>query len=140
MNMAFVRFGAGFRVTLVMLFLGGLMLVSGFGFVREWSALQPALAVLTSIWIIAGLIATGCSLWLLNRGSDPRFVWLGAAVAMVAGVSLGVGVLMHIVPCPGPTCVRSRLITAAGLIFFGLIAPGVTARRGATSLSITVEK
>jgi len=128
MSMAFVRFGAGLRVTLVMLFLGGLMLVSGFGFVREWSALQPALAVLTSIWIIAGLIATGCSLWLLNQDSDHRFVWSGAAAAMVAGVSLGVGVLMHIVPCPGPTCVRSRLITAAGLIFFGLIAPRVTAR------------
>jgi hypothetical protein len=32
MSMAFVRFGAGLRVTLVMLFLGGLMLVSGFGF------------------------------------------------------------------------------------------------------------
>jgi hypothetical protein len=128
MSMAFVRFGASLRVTLVMLFLGGLMLVSGFGFVREWSALQPALAVLTSIWIIAGLIATGCSLWLLNRDSDRRFVWSGAVAAMVAGVSLGVGVLMHIVPCPGPTCVRSRLITAAGLIFFGLIAPRVTAR------------
>jgi hypothetical protein len=133
MSMAFVRFGASIRVTLVMLFLGGLMLVSGFGFVREWSALQPALAVLTSIWFVAGLIATGCSLWLLNRGSDRRLVWSGAAANMVAGVSLGVGVLMHIVPCSGPTCVRSRLITAAGLVFFGLIAPRVTARCGDTS-------
>jgi hypothetical protein len=74
MNMAFARrFGANIRVTVVMLFLGGLILVSGFGFLREWSALQPALAVLTSIWIVAGLIATGCSLS-LNRGSDRRLV------------------------------------------------------------------
>jgi hypothetical protein len=128
MSMAFVRFGAGVRVTLVMLFLGGLMLVSGFDFLREWSALQPDLAVLTLIWFISGLIATGCSLWLINRGNDRRLVWSGAVAALVAGVSLGVGVLLHIVPCPGPTCVRSRLITAAGLIFFGLIAPRVTAR------------
>jgi hypothetical protein len=121
------KFGASLRVTLVMLFLGALMLVSGFGFLREWSALQPALAVLTSIWIVAGLIATGCSLWLLNR-DDRRLVWSGAAAAMVAGGSLGVGVLMHIVPCPGPTCVYSRMIVAAGLILFGLFAPTVTAR------------
>ena|ERR1022692_3842193 len=129
MNMAFARrFGANIRVTVVMLFLGGLILVSGFGFLREWSALQPALAVLTSIWIVAGLIATGCSLSLLNRGSDRRLVWSGAVAAMVAGVSLGVGVLMHVVPCPGPTCVRSRLIVAVGYIVFGLLAPTVTTR------------
>ncbi len=127
MNWSFVRLGASIRVTLVMLFLGGLMLVSGFGFLREWSALQPALAALTSIWMVTGLIATSCSLRLLNRGSDRRLVWSGAAAAMVAGLSLGVGVLMHIVPCPGPTCVRSRLIVAAGLILFGFLAPTVTA-------------
>lgn len=127
MNWSFVRLGASIRVTLVMLFLGGLMLVSAFGFLREWSALQPGLAALTSIWMVAGLIATGCSLWLLNRGNDRRLVWSGAAAAMVAGLSLGVGVLMHIVPCPGPTCVRSRLIVAAGLILFAFLAPTVTA-------------
>ncbi len=127
MNWSFVTWRAGTRVTLVMLFLGGLMLVSGFGFLREWSALQPALAALTAIWMVAGLVAIGCSLWLLNRGSDRRLVWSGAAASMVAGLCLGVGVLMHIVPCPGPTCVLSRLIVAAGLVLFGLLAPTVTA-------------
>ena len=71
MSMAFVSFGASIRVTLVMLFLGGLMLVSGFGFVREWSALQPALAVLTSIWFVAGLIATGCLFVSPQSGQRP---------------------------------------------------------------------
>ena len=126
MNWSFVRFGAGIRVTLVMLFLGGLMLVSSFDFLREWSALQPALAALASTWMVAGLIATGCSLWLLIGGTDRRLVLSGAAAAVIAGLSLGVGVLMHIVPCPGPTCVRSRLIVAVGLILFGLLAPTVT--------------
>jgi hypothetical protein len=129
MSRASIRFEGSLRVTLVMLFLGGLMLVSGFGFVREWSALQPALAALTSIWCVAGLVATACALWLLNRGNARWLVWPGAAAVLIAGVSLGAGVLMRIVPCSGPTCVYSRLVTAAGLIFFGLIAPRVTAHR-----------
>jgi hypothetical protein len=114
-----------------MLFMGGLLLISGFDFVRELSALQPALAVLTSIWFLAGLITTGCALWLLTRAHDRWPVRLGAAAVIAAGISLSVGVLMHIVPCSGPTCVVSRLITAAGLVFFGLIAPGVTALESA---------
>ena len=115
------RSWAHLRITLVMLFLGVVMLVSSGDFLREWSALQPALAVVTAIWALAGIVAAGCSLWLLFR-RDARPLWTGAAAAVVAGVNLGIGVLLHIVPCPGPTCV-SRLIVAGGLIFFGIIAP-----------------
>lgn len=120
-----VRSHAHIRVGLVMLFLGGLILVSGYDFLREWSALQPALAVVTAVWSFAGVILTGCAVWFLVRRHDLRPLWSGAAAAVVAGLALGLAVLMHVVPCPGPTCVVSRLIVAGGLIFFGVLAPRI---------------
>ena len=124
-------FRASTRVAAVMLFLGGVILVSGYDLLREWSALQPKLAILAFIWSAGGLVASGCSLWLFRRGRDAQPLWFGAAAAIVAGVTLGIGVLMHIVPCPGPTCVYSRLVVAAGLVFFGIVAPTVVVRSGA---------
>ena len=122
------RLRASTRVAAAMLFLGGIILVSGYDLLREWTALQPKLAILSAVWIVAGLVASGCSLWLFSRRRDARPLWLGAAAAIVAGVTLGIGVLLHIVICAGPTCVYSRLIVAAGLIFFGIVAPRTVAR------------
>jgi riboflavin transporter FmnP len=112
------------RVALVMLFLSVVILLSGYGFVREWSALQPALAAAVSIWLAAGVAAGISSLLLLTRSSAAA-VWCGAVAAVVAGATLVTGVALRIVPCSGPTCVYSRLIAAAGLILFGALAPRV---------------
>lgn len=62
-----------------MLFLGGLMLASGFGFLREWSALQPALAALTLVWMVAGsslqtvLYGSSITGWMFGVGKFKKF-------------------------------------------------------------------
>lgn len=116
---------AGTRVAIVMLFLGGVILVSGYEYLLEWSALQPILAIVTLLWVGTGLLACGSALWLLSGSRGPGALWLGAAAAAAAGLTLAFGVLTHVVPCPGPTCVLSRLVAAAGLLLFALLAPKI---------------
>lgn len=111
------------RVAISMLFMGCFAFYFGFDFVREWSSLQPALALCTTAWLLSGLVTAGAALWLLLRHT-PRNppLWIGGTGAIFAGATLLTGVLTHVVPCPGPTCVRSRLVSAAGLMFFGVLA------------------
>lgn len=119
------------RIALVMLFLSGVIMVSGYNLLRDWSALQTVLAALTVIWVTAGAISAACSVWLLSRGGDLRPAWCGGAATLVAGVTLGIAVFMRIAPCSGPKCVLSRLIIAGGLMLFGVIAPRTAARSAA---------
>jgi len=119
---------ASIRIAPVMLFLSGVILVAGYAYLREWSALRPALAALTTIWVTAGAVAAVCSLWLLMRGGDPRPARCGGVAAIVAGVTLLIAVVLRIAPCSGPKCVISRLTIAAGLMLFGVLAPRTVAR------------
>jgi len=127
--------GESNRVAVVMLFLASLILASGWSFLREWSALTRQLAFVAAIWTLAGIVAAACAMRLLFssiKGSWP--LWIGAASSTVAGVTLAAGVLTHAIPCPGPTCVKSRLITAFGLLFFGVVAPRVGRQRSSSSI------
>lgn len=111
------------RIAIAMLFVGPLILFLACQFVREWSALQPALAAGASLWVLTGLLTSGAGGWLLLRRSSPGLpLRVGGAATILAGATLLAGVLARVVPCAGPTCVRSRLVSAAGLMFFGLVA------------------
>ena len=111
------------RITIVMLFVGALTLYLGYQFLREWSALQPALAVVAGIWALSGLVAfaAGCRL-LLRRNSPTLPLGIGGAATILSGATLLAGVLARVVPCAGPTCVWSRLVSAAGLVLIGVVA------------------
>jgi len=111
------------RVTIVMLFVECITFYLGYQFLQEWSALAPALALGSTLWVLSGLVTFGAALWLLVRHTPVKpSLWIGGAATILAGATLLAGVLVHVVPCPGPTCVRSRLVSAAGLVFFGVVA------------------
>jgi len=116
-------FSANKRVAAVMLFLSGLILFSGSGFLLEWPALQRALALAAAIWFMAGLVMLACAIAALC-GINARLVFrVGAAGAALAGLTLSIAVLTRVAPCAGPTCVRSRLVVAGGLVLFAVLAP-----------------
>lgn len=125
---------ANFRIALAMLLLGGAVLFGGYDFVRQWSALAPELAIVTVIWTIAGVAICVSAVLLLSQIRKTKPVWFGATFAAVAGATLSYGVLGRIIPCPGPTCVLSRLVAAAGLIFFSIVVPAVAVRNSKGSI------
>lgn len=119
------------RVAIVMFFIGCFTFYSGFQFAREWSSLQPPLALGAALWLISGLVTSGAAFFLLLRHISPKPpLWIGGTATLVAGATLLIGVLIHVVPCPGPTCVRSRLVSAAGLMIFGALAFRAARREG----------
>jgi len=92
-------------LALIIVVFGFLMFSSGYSVVhREWSSIGSAFAACAVTWILMGLVMMAAGTWVLGSGGGQRLaLCLSGAAAAVAGTSLVVGVLTHVVPCSGPS-------------------------------------
>jgi len=84
---------------------GFLIFSSGYSVVhREWGSVGSAFAACAITWMLADLVMMAAGAWVLGSAGGQRIpLWLSGAAAAVAGTSLVVGVLTHVVPCSGPS-------------------------------------
>lgn len=88
----------------VTMFFGFAVSQGGYSTLREWRAIGAAYAACGVLWILSGpAMFVGGSWVLTSLGRRPTPFWLAGAASVVAGGSLVVGVLTHVVPCSGPS-------------------------------------
>ena len=86
------------------IFFGFLIFKAGYSTLREWRAIGAAFAACGVLWILSGPAMFAGGSWVLaslGRRSIP--FWITGAACVVAGGTLLVGVLTHVVPCSGPS-------------------------------------
>jgi membrane protease YdiL (CAAX protease family) len=98
------RIGLAVLAGAVMIFFGFVVGRGGYLIIREWRSVGTALAACGVLWILAGLAMFVAGWWVLGTLGRQRIPFrMGGAAAVVAGASLVVGVLTHVVPCSGPS-------------------------------------
>lgn len=92
-------------VAIVAIFFGFLISTRlGYMTLRQWSSISAGYSACGVLWALAGptMCVAGC--WvLLTLGRRPTPLWLAGASSIVAGGTVVVGVLTHVVPCSGPS-------------------------------------
>lgn len=81
-------------------------LVSRMGYLtlREWASIRTGFSACGTLWALAGPIMFVAGCWaLLSSGRRRTPLWLAGTASIVAGGTLLVGVLTHVVPCSGPS-------------------------------------
>jgi len=77
---------------------------AGYSTLREWSSIGAGLTTCGALWALAGPTMCVAGWWvLLSFGRRRAPLWLAGAASVVAGGTLLVGVLTHVVPCSGPS-------------------------------------
>jgi hypothetical protein len=91
-------------VAAVTIFFGFLISREGYSILREWRAIGAAYAACGVLWILSGPAMFAGGSWVLaSLGRRATPLWLAGAASVVAGGTLVVGVLTHVVPCSGPS-------------------------------------
>jgi hypothetical protein len=86
------------------IFFGFLASRGGYLTLREWRSIGAGLSTCGALWALAGPIMFVAGWWvLLTFGRRPTPLWLAGAASIMAGGTLLVGVLTHVVPCSGPS-------------------------------------
>ena len=119
---------AGFIVLMVLvvagtIFFGFLVSQAGYSTLREWRSIRAGLSACGALWALAGPTMIVAGFWvLMSLGRRPTPLWLAGVASIVAGGALVVGVLAHVVPCSGPSLMRSSLTSGGGVVLIGLLA------------------
>ena len=91
-------------VAVATIFFGFLVSRGGYMTLREWRSIGAGYATFGALWALAGPAMFLAGWWvLLSSGRRPTPLWLAGAASILAGGSLLVGVLTHVVPCSGPS-------------------------------------
>jgi len=91
-------------VAIIAIFFGFLISKLGYSTLREWSAIGAGYSFCGMLWALAGPVMFVAGCWvLLTLGRRSMPLWLAGAGSIVAGGTLVVGVLSHVVPCSGPS-------------------------------------
>jgi hypothetical protein len=86
------------------IFFGFIISRGGYSTLREWRSIGAGLLTCGTLWVLAGPIMFAAGWWaLVTFGGRATPLWLAGAASIVAGSSLVVGVLIHVVPCSGPS-------------------------------------
>lgn len=86
------------------IFFGFLVSTAGYSRLREWPFIHAGLATCGALWALAGPTMFVAGWWvLLSFGRRSTPLWLAGTASIVAGGTLLVGVLTHVVPCGGPS-------------------------------------
>jgi uncharacterized membrane protein YphA (DoxX/SURF4 family) len=91
-------------VVIATIFFGFLVSRGGYSTLREWRSIGAGYSTCGMLWALAGPIMFVAGCWvLLTLGRRPTPLWLAGAGSIVAGSTVLVGVLTHVIPCSGPS-------------------------------------